>query len=259
VVVNVEAVCDAWPEPVRDEIRKSDLGIATISIPVNRLEPGMKTGRVVFTWAELRAWLNCPVPPSPHGESQLELPLRVMAPLFLAKQGAPAPRKIVGGGENLPDLFAGLMRPPTPVAEVSPPPTTPATPPQTNVLGELLGQPSKTDWTPQEITQRMMSLPGVTGAVLASSDGLRVAGQMPAPLNAETMAAFLPRIFTHTVLCAGEVQLGNLRALRLSAGPASCVICKAGNLYLAVVGQPGQTLPEAVLEQLAVELARPNN
>jgi predicted regulator of Ras-like GTPase activity (Roadblock/LC7/MglB family) len=261
VVVNIEAVSAAWPDHLRNEIQRSDLGIASISIPFNRLEPGMKTGRVVFTWAELRGWLNSPVPPSPNGESQVELPLKVIAPLFLAKQRAPAARKVVFGGENLPDLFAGMIRPaaptPAPAPEVAPPPPAPAAAP--TVLGDMLVQPPKTDWTPQEIARRVMSLPGVAGAVLASSDGLRVAGQMPAPLNAETMAAFLPRIFTHTVQCAGEVQLGTLRAVRLSAGPAPCVICMAGNLYLAVLGQPGQTLPEAALEQLTVELAQHNN
>ena len=261
VVVNIEAVSGAWPEPVRNEIQKSDLGIAAISIPVNRLEPGMKTGRVVFTWAELRGWLNSPVPPSPNGESKVELPLRIIAPLFLAKQGAPTQRKVVNSGENLPDLFAGLIRPAaltsTPAPAVAPPP--PAPPAAPNVLGELLAQPSKTNWTPQQTAQQIMSLPGVAGAVLASSDGLCVAGQMPAPLSAETMAAFLPRIFTHAVLCAGEVQLGTLRALRLSAGPAHCLIYKTGKLYMAVLGQPGQTLPEAALEQLAVELARQNH
>jgi hypothetical protein len=50
-----------------------------------------------------------------------------------------------------------------------------------------------------------------------------------------------------------------LRALRLSAGPASSVICKSGTLYLAVVGHPGQALPEAALEELAAELARQNH
>jgi predicted regulator of Ras-like GTPase activity (Roadblock/LC7/MglB family) len=267
VVVTVETVSAAWPEAVRSEILGSNLAIALISIPVHRLEPGMKTGRVVFTWAEVRGWLNNPAPSSAHDESQVELPLKVIAPLFLAKQRATTQRKVVNAGENLPDLFAGVVRPaapaaapaPTPAPEVAPPPAPLAAPvAEPNVLGEILGQPSKTDWTPQEIAQRVLSLPGMAGVVLASQEGLLVAGQMPAPLVAETMAAFLPRLFTHSVVCADEMQLGTLRAMRLSAGQAPCVVCKAGKLYLAVLGQPGQTLPEAVVEQLAVALAQHN-
>ena len=260
VEVNVESVSAAWPESLRKEIQSSDLGIATISIPFNRLEPGMKTGRVMFTWAELRGWLNNPAPPSAHGESQVELPLKVIAPLFLAKQRSPTPRKVVIGVENLPDLFAGHAKPDAPAPEVAPAPAPPSPAPVAapTVSAEISSQPSKTDWTPQEIAQKVLSLPGVAGALLASQEGLLVAGRMPAPLNAETMAAFLPRLFTHSVVCAGEMQLGPLRAMRLSAGPAPCFLFVAGKLFLAVLGQAGQTLPEGALEQLALALAAHN-
>jgi predicted regulator of Ras-like GTPase activity (Roadblock/LC7/MglB family) len=189
----------------------------------------------------------------------VELPLKVIAPLFLAKHRAATPRKVVRVDENLPDLFASVSRPaaPTPAPMVAP--LTPAPAAAPHVLAEISAPPAKTDWTPQEFAQRLLSLPGVAGALLASNDGLLVAGQMPAPLNAETMAAFLPRMFTHVGQCTEEVQLGTLRALRLSAGPAPCVIWQAGTLYLAVLGQPGQTWPEAALEQMAGELAQRNH
>jgi predicted regulator of Ras-like GTPase activity (Roadblock/LC7/MglB family) len=258
VAVTVEAVSAAWPEPVRNEIQSSDLGMATLSIPISRLEPGMKTGRVLLTWAELRGWLSNPGPPSAHGETQVELPLKVIAPLFLAKQRAPVARKVVSVGEHVPDLFAGVAQPAAPPAPaVAPsPPAPPAAP---NIFGEILGQPSKTDWTPQEIAQKILSLPGVAGALLASQEGLLVAGQMPGPLKAETMAAFMPRLFTHSIVCAEEMQLGPLRALRLSSGSAPCFLYTAGKLFLAVLGRPGQTLQEGVLEQLALALAAHNN
>jgi predicted regulator of Ras-like GTPase activity (Roadblock/LC7/MglB family) len=269
VGITLAAVSAAWPAPVRQEIEMFNLGNSTISIPVGRLEAGMKSGRIAFTWAELCGWLSLPMPPPANGECQVELPLQVIVPLFLAKHRAATPRKVVSIDANLPDLFAGLGRP---VAPASASATAPATatapvvaPPQpapavaANALGQILGQPEKRDWTPQEIAQQILSLPGIAGVLLASNDGLLVAGQMPAPLKAETLAAFLPRIFTHAGLCTGEVQLGTLRALRLSAGPASCVVCKAGTLYLAALGQPGQALPEAALERIAAELAQQNH
>ena len=59
--------------------------------------------------------------------------------------------------------------------------------------------------------------------------------------------------------CAEEAQLGTLRALTLTAGVAPCAIFKAGPLYLAVLGRPGQALPEAALQRIAGELATLNH
>ena len=152
VVTTLETVSGAWPDPVRQEIQQLGLGLATISIPVNRLEDGMKTGRVVFTWAELCGWLSVPTPPPTQGQCQVELPLNVIAPLFLAKLRVTTPRKTVAIGENVPDLFASMARPvepppaPAPAVSAPPPAAAPAGP---NVFGEIFGQPSETDWTPQ--------------------------------------------------------------------------------------------------------------
>jgi predicted regulator of Ras-like GTPase activity (Roadblock/LC7/MglB family) len=269
---------------VRQEIQQFNLGSATISIPVNRLEAGMKTGRVVFTWAELCGWLSgAEVPPSANGESPVELPLKVVAPLFMALRRADKPRKAVSVDENLPDLFASVSRPPAPVPvpepeaapvpapapelastpEVAPvvEPPTPAPEPAAVPLtmAEILGQPEKTDWTPGEIAKGIMAMPGIAGALLASRDGLLVAGQMPAPLKAELMAAFLPQMFTHISGSTEEVQLGKLRAMKLTTGEGACAVFQAGVLCLAVLGQPGHAIPEPALERIADELAQPKN
>ncbi len=282
VVTSIEAVSGAWPDPVRQEIQQFHLGSAPLSIPVDRLEAGMKTGRVVFTWAEVAGWLNDPMPPTAYGQTPVELPLQVIAPLFLARHRPATRRKTVSVGENVPELFTALPRPDAPpparpaIAGTAlksaqderfwepdePRPSPPSPAPQAaapNVLGEIFGLPSKTDWTPQDVAQRILALPGVAGALLASRDGLLVAGQLPAPLKAEIMAAFLPRIFTSVGGCMEEVQLGTLRALRLSAGQSPCALFNAGALYLAVLGRPGQTLPEPALERIAGQLAQQNH
>jgi predicted regulator of Ras-like GTPase activity (Roadblock/LC7/MglB family) len=265
VVTTIEALSKAWPEPVRHEIQQFNLGSATVSIPLNRLEAGMKAGRVVFTWADLCGWLNVPIPPPANGESRVELPLNVIAPLFLAKHRPAPPRKIVTVGENVPDLFGGLGRPvalspaPAPPAApvVSASPPAPAAAP--DVWDEIFRQPSQTEWSLKEIMQRILALPGVAGALVASDDGLLVAGQTPAPLKAETLAAFLPQIFSRIGGSVEEAQLGTLRALTLAAGPAPCAIFKAGTLYLGVLGRPGQALDEPLLQRIAGELAKLNH
>jgi predicted regulator of Ras-like GTPase activity (Roadblock/LC7/MglB family) len=112
--------------------------------------------------------------------------------------------------------------------------------------------------TPQEVVDWILTLPGVTGAMLASNDGLLVAGQLPAPVEAETMAAFLPQILMRTGICTEEIRLGTLRSLTVLVGQTPCAMFKAGALCLAVLGQPGQTLPMAALERIAGELAQQN-
>jgi predicted regulator of Ras-like GTPase activity (Roadblock/LC7/MglB family) len=265
VVTTIEVVSGAWPEPVRLEIQQFNLRNATISIPLNRLEAGMKAGRVIFTWAELCGWLSVPMTSPANGESEVEMPLKVIAPLFLARHHVTIPRKTVTIGENVPDLFSGLGRPvaqppaPAPPAAPAVSAQEPATVGGANVLGEIFGKPSQTDWMPKEIMLQILAMPGVAGGVLGAADGLLVAGRTPAPLNAETLAAFLPQIFARVSGCAEEAQLGTLRALTLTAGVAPCAIFKAGPLYLAVLGRPGQALPEAALQRIAGELATLNH
>ncbi|HEY3860845.1 MAG TPA: roadblock/LC7 domain-containing protein [Verrucomicrobiae bacterium] len=244
----LDALCAAWPDPIRQEIELFKLAGGTLSIPMHRLETGLKAGRVTFTWADLGAWMNPPAPPSAHGETPVELPLKVAAPLFLAKHRGTVARKVVSAEESVPDVFAGANR-----ASAAPAPMVMPAP------VEAPAAPVKKDLTPQEFTRRILSLPGVAGSLLASGDGLLVAGQMPAPLKAEALAAFVPGMFTRIGACAEEVQLGNLGALRISTGAAACVIRKAGSLYLAVLGRAGQALPEAALEQMAAELSEQNH
>jgi predicted regulator of Ras-like GTPase activity (Roadblock/LC7/MglB family) len=265
VVTTIGALCEAWPQAIRQEIEKNNFKNAPVSIPLNRLEAALKAGRVVFTWGELSGWLSAPpATPSPHGETQVELPLRVIAPLFMAKHRAAAQKKVTIG-DNIPDLFGGLGRAAAPAATPAPsaqpePAAAPVAAPQpaaeADVLGEVFGQPSKTEWSPEEIAQGISAMPGVAGSLLATADGLLVAGQAQAPLNVDTLAAFLPQMFGRVAHYAGEARLGTLEALTLTVGGAPHVIFKAGPLYLAVVGKAGQALPEAALQRVAGELAR---
>jgi predicted regulator of Ras-like GTPase activity (Roadblock/LC7/MglB family) len=268
IVTTIGALCEAWPEAIRQEIEKTGANDASVCLPLNRLETAMKTGRVLFAWGELIDWLAVPpAAPSPHRGTQVELPLKVIAPLFMAKHRGSAQKKI-SLGDNVPDLFVGLAKPAAapPAAETKMPAETPKVPElevaqspgAEDVLGRIFGQPSKGEWSLQEIVQEVNRLPGVAYGLLATADGLLVAGQAPAPLNASTLAAFLPQIFGRAAHYAGEARLGALEALTLTVGQAPHRIIKAGTLYLAVVGRPGESLPEAALHSIAGQLARRN-
>jgi len=101
-------------------------------------------------------------------------------------------------------------------------------------------------------------MPGIAGALLASKDGLLVAGEMPAPLKVELMAAFLPQMLLKVSGSTVEVELGALRAMKLSTKDSDCLIFRGGALSLVVLSGPGQKLPESALEQIAGELAQSN-
>ena len=236
---------------------------------MNRLDAAMKTGRVAFTWGELIQWLDVSSTSvsSLHRETSLELPLKVIAPLFMSQQRGAVTQKKVVVGENIPNLFEGLGKPFAPVAPapsavpVPPAPVAVPLPPveapvSANVLGEIFGQPAKKEWSPQEITQGLNALPGVAASLIAMSDGLLVAGTLPPPLKSETLAAFLPQMFGRLAHYSGEIQLGSLTAMTLMAGQTACAIFKTPALYLAVLGKPGETLPDALLQRVAGELAK---
>jgi predicted regulator of Ras-like GTPase activity (Roadblock/LC7/MglB family) len=266
-----------------------------VSLPMIRLDAGLKLGQVAFTWGELRQWLK-PSPSTGASEqsaSRLVLPLKAIAPLFMAQRKPGSAQKKIAVGENIPDLFAGLSAPvaapaPAPTPEAVPRPVVPALIPvpapapvsvpspavpvaaapapipapapvpaaSANVLGEIFGQPSKTDWSPQEIVQKVSALPGVAGSMIAMADGLLVASQLPAGMKPETVAAFLPQMFTRMNHYSAEVQLGQLASAILQTNKAPFGIFKAGTLYLGALGRAGEPLPEAQLQRIAAEIAK---
>jgi predicted regulator of Ras-like GTPase activity (Roadblock/LC7/MglB family) len=286
LVVEISAMMEGWPGPVREEIGRLQMGGAAVSLPMAKLDSALKTGRVVFTWAELRQWLQPPPPEgaSAHGETALDLPLSVIAPRFMARRRPGAGQKQVTIAAQIPDLFASMAKRPetaaaAPVAEAATPAPVAAMPAPTVVapapvaptvaavaaaaaaaggLGEIFGEPGKSEWSPQEITRKICALDGVAGSVMAMSDGLLMAGQLPAPMRAETVAAFMPQIVGRVSQYAGEMQLGPVKGVVVEAGRGRCAMHKAGKLYLAVVGRAGEALPEEIIGRIAAEIAKRN-
>jgi predicted regulator of Ras-like GTPase activity (Roadblock/LC7/MglB family) len=98
------------------------------------------------------------------------------------------------------------------------------------------------------------ALAGVDGALIALPDGLMVACKMPASMNADTVAGFLPQIFTKVSQCTRELRLGDLNNLNFTVGNVPWKIFKVGAIFFAAFGRPGEAMPTAQLARLAVEL-----
>lgn len=110
--------------------------------------------------------------------------------------------------------------------------------------------------TPNEIVAKAASLNGVGGALIALPDGLLVASKIPADMNADTLAAFLPQIFGRVSQSTRELRMGDLNNLNFTVGLIPWKIFRVGAIYFAAFGIAGQALPTAQLAGIAAELDR---
>jgi predicted regulator of Ras-like GTPase activity (Roadblock/LC7/MglB family) len=101
-----------------------------------------------------------------------------------------------------------------------------------------------------------MKLPGVVGTVIALPDGLKVASQIPAELNGDTLAAFLPQLFARVNQCSRELRMGELNNLSFTVGNVPWKIFRVNAVYFAAFGRANESLPGAPLAALAAELDR---
>ncbi len=290
LIVGLTSLAETWPEAVRREIVNLNLVDAKVALPVSALEHALKLGRIAFSWKTLRSWIKPAIRPvvSAHDSTVLELPLKVIAPLFLARQRQiDKPQQRVSIDEDIPNLFFGQPRPePTSIAPAPPAaPATPAAPvapvaPAPSVRSadtnfyvwddatemvrvdesELKRGPSPgTKFiakyaTPNEVVSRAASLDGVAGALIALPDGLMVASRLAGDLNGDTLAAFLPQIFGKVSQCTKELRMGELNNLNFTVGNVPWKIFRVNAIFFAAFGRAGEPLPTAQLAALAAEL-----
>lgn len=283
ILAPLSALVEKWPDAIKAELVQTDLISAQAALPATLIEPGLKRGRVTIQWKNLRLMLRPkPAPVSVHDGVELELPLKVLAPLFFAGQkAARLAKQKVSVSAEIPNLFHGSKNAeaaisPAPASAPAtipaPAPTAPAElaetnhfpKPETPAGGVFQRQASAgTDFlsrgvTPREAVARALTLPGVTGAVVALYDGLLIAGQVPADLNADTVAAILPQIFARAGESTTELRMGELNNLSFTAGNVPWKIFRVNAVYFAVLGRASEALPAEPLTALAGQLDRKN-
>jgi predicted regulator of Ras-like GTPase activity (Roadblock/LC7/MglB family) len=285
-------LCADWPEELKNEILGSPLAKVNVPLDGAIIMPGLKRGRVVMTWKQLRSLAQPSSSASPKDSLELELPLKVIAPLFLAAQknlgsarggNTPQakPQAKASVSTDIPDLFFGFPQPaaePVAPAALAVPPLPKPTEQRisdTNYFvledkGELTmaddapvrrGENPHTDFLnrqthPKEVVVRAAALPGVAGSVVAMQDGLRVASQVPAEFNPDTLAAFLPQIFERVNQSTRELRMGALNNINFTVGNVPWKIFRVNSVYFAAFGRVGEQLPSAQLAQLAAEMDR---
>jgi predicted regulator of Ras-like GTPase activity (Roadblock/LC7/MglB family) len=112
VLAPVSALAEKWPEAIKMELIQADLMNAQAVLPTALIEPGLKSGRVMVRWKNLRTMIHPrPAPVSVHDGVDVELPLKVLAPLFFASQKAAGlAKQKVSVSAEIPDLFHGSKK-----------------------------------------------------------------------------------------------------------------------------------------------------
>ena len=297
ILAPLATLAESWPDALKMEIAQLTLTNAQVALPANLMESALKRGRVIFAWRDLRSWIKpTPPPVSINDGVELELPLKVIAPLFLAKQGgaaktAKSPQLSKSLPTEIPNLFFGFPQPQPPYDIPEPLPKAPALDetrlaskpletqrPDTNYYiwvesdtTRMTARPPENEFkpelspatdfssrgaTPKEVVTRAMALNGVVGALVALPDGLMVASEIPADLNPDTLAAFLPQIYGRVSQCTKELRMGELNNLTFTVGNVPWKIFRVNGVYFAAFGRAGEQLPTAQLVQLAGELDR---
>ncbi|MEI8288353.1 MAG: roadblock/LC7 domain-containing protein [Verrucomicrobiota bacterium] len=268
-------LAENWPEELKDEISRSALANVSIPLASALVEAGLKRGRITMPWKQLRLLAKPSSAVSVNDHLELDLPLKVIAPMFFAAQKkSTSSRKTVKVSADIPTLFFGFP-------QAAPEPTTSAPQLVEKKTAEMVssvrgdeGEAPKTesgtvappaapqpDFTirqdpPTDVVQRAMALPGVAGVLVTLPDGLRVASQVAMEFNADTLAAFIPQIFERLNQATRELRMGALNDVNFTVGQVTWKIFRVNAVYFAVFGRAGVSLPTAQLAALAVELDR---
>lgn len=229
VHVPLAAVMASFPPGVRTALQSTGAEGA-LRIPAAELEAGMQKGQLRFSWQQLRAWATGHLPPLADSEAVIDLPLAVVVPLFLAGRKAPENRKRVEIGPNIPSPFS----------------KTPASAP----LAEPATAPASAS---ARAIDSICSLPGVTGAFLATMDGLLIAARVPEEKK-NVLAAFAPAVFSQLTRYAEMAQLGSPESITVLVAAGCLQVHKAGKLYLGVLTPRDHPLPSAELIRISTTL-----
>jgi len=112
---------------------------------------------------------------------------------------------------------------------------------------------------PTQLVQRACHLSGVSGALLATADGLVIASQVAQGMSAEAIAAFLPEIYGRLNQYTRELKLGDPTNIELVAGNIPLQIFKVANTFYALFGKAAEPLPKLQLSALAAQLSQPQH
>lgn len=276
-------VASYWSEKGRNDLQS--LYRHTVEIPMSTLENALKAGKLLFQWREMRPWLRLAPGngmPNLADELPVELPLSIIAPRFMEARGGMRAKEEFDLGD-IPEVFEQKLPPQGQNGAPSTPPLGATAVPLENTaalmasnsasktgdtafltrtggkqlleFGEIFGQPDKKNWTLAEVAQKTLGLRGVAGAIIATSDGLLVAGNWAGGPRNDAVAAFVPQMYNKILQYSKELKIGEPTNFLLMIENVPLQIFKTGTSYFTVIGRAGENLPKAQLNAVATRLA----
>jgi predicted regulator of Ras-like GTPase activity (Roadblock/LC7/MglB family) len=263
-------LAENWPEELRNEICSSTLANESVPLAGDVVEASLKRGRMMMTWKQLRTLTKPSSPVSVNDQLELDLPLKVIAPLFFAAQkNLASAKKAVNVSAEIPNLFFGFPQATPEAPAAAPKPVDKKTSdsnffvwgnegetPKTEVIAAPQTDFQSRQAQPKDVVALALVLPGVAGVLVTLPDGLCVASEVPAEFNADTLAAFIPQIFERMNQSAKELRMGALNNVTFTVGNVPWRIFRVNSVFFAAFGRAGESLPAAELSRLAGMLDR---
>ncbi|MCI0534153.1 MAG: roadblock/LC7 domain-containing protein [Verrucomicrobiales bacterium] len=286
LTIALEKVLTGWPELLRGALERVAGDETVLQIPLAELEPGVKRGKVMFAWKQIRPWIvpSLAHPLAEYDAQSVELPLAEIAPIFMARRRSTGTRTASLTPVDIPDLFTSTPRPAGGEAAPSVEPhvsvatvsfsgpggqrsatevpavaesvtlSSPGEPPSEPV--RATGKPASALLDPGKTIDHMVRLPGISGALTCTEDGLVVAAKLPAGLVAETLAAFTPQLLRRAAQYTNEIGLGSPSYLEVALQDRLLLIVTISNGCLVVVSRPGESLPRTQINAFVAGLNR---
>jgi predicted regulator of Ras-like GTPase activity (Roadblock/LC7/MglB family) len=263
-------LAENWPEELRNEICSSTLANESVPLAGDVVEASLKRGRMMMTWKQLRTLTKPSSPVSVNDQLELDLPLKVIAPLFFAAQkNLASAKKAVNVSAEIPNLFFGFPQATPEAPTAAPKPVDKKTSdsnffvwgnegetPKTEVIAAPQTDFQSRQAQPKDVVALALVLPGVAGVLVTLPDGLCVASEVPAEFNADTLAAFIPQIFERMNQSAKELRMGALNNVTFTVGNVPWRIFRVNSVFFAAFGRAGESLPSVELSRLAGLLDR---
>jgi predicted regulator of Ras-like GTPase activity (Roadblock/LC7/MglB family) len=274
ITVSLASVQEGWPAGVKEQLSRLKVTQASLDLPLEVIQRGLKRGVLSYSWKIVRGWIRprVEVPAAEVDTLVVELPLKVIAPLFLAQAGGGRREQTrLEMDESIPDVFSGGLVPPRRSVAVEPSARNRIPSPAAEVPAETASaanQPAPAAnlpmpeakaqdperFNPEEFVSRAGALEGVAGALVVLSEGLSVANRVPRGVDAERLSAFIPPIYHQMIQATGGLRMGELTGLQFSLRDVSWQIIGLKKVLVAAYSRPGEVLPLEELAALAGKL-----
>lgn len=270
VAVPLAGIVNSLPDDLKTCVATIPDGSVGFKVPLQLIQEGLPKGAVKVTFAELKQGSPAGTftGSTEHDGQWVALPMKDIFARVKPEMLKPrAEQKTIDVPDDIKPVFGQAQKSPAPAAPavpaaapapVSVPAPIPASAPAVAAVPAPAAPVPVLSSVPSEIVKTAAGLTGASGALLSMHDGLSVAKQLPADVNADMLAAFIPDIFHRVTTHTRDLKLGEVGGVSVQLGDRLLQIVKGGKLYLTTISRPGESVPPAHLASIGKQLAQLN-